>query len=446
MVDVMAFAMDNPAPATVILVSGDRDFAYAVSVLRLRSYRVVVIAPANLHMSLKAQASVFIDWNHDILDIVESAEAPLPATTPPLGSQLSHARTASKGVEVTVSAPINNESKPGLLPLGALASTSANSFSSGNASLGIPDDANIGRPQSLGLTVDGLQRACGSQSSEAGITTSSTAIPPSDEFKFLLDLLTDYQHRGIRFPPWSSFAEAYNRHVLASDVHDVEMFEEYLARAVAADIGVTAVGQWINLQPYASPVPTGSAPSSKMVPGGDGPGIVTPSSLNPAEQHAHTTSSTSTVEHFSPLYQVLLQQCIKGVTHPLRSSIGEDLVNHDSQVYSRAGVTNFKRYIALAVEANIVTVGGGANDAWISLSALAPFHTLVEVLRHMGQDENQRHSRSAVALALTGRRPTLYQDTGYKGFKQYVSAAETTGLIEVGGSGELAWIALSPQL
>ena len=459
----MAFAIDNPAPATVILVSGDRDFAYAASVLRLRRYRVVIIAPTNLHMSLKAQASVFIDWNHDILDIVEAAEVPLPATTPS-GSKSFHARTACKGLDVTVSAPIDNESKPGLLPLGALASTSANSFSDGNAALGAPGDVNTGLPQSPGLlvrilppsrtntspTVDRFQRAW-SQSSEAGITVSSSATPPSVQFKFLLDLLIDHRNRGIRFPSWASLAESYNRHVLASDVRDVEMFEEYMARAVAANIGVTSGGEknhreWIYLQPSASPVPTGSASSLKKVPGGDGPGIMTAGSLNPAEQHADDIPSASTVERFSALCQVLLRHCIKGVTHPLRTSIGADLVNQDSQVYVRAGVTNFKRYIALAVEANVVTVGGEANDAWISLCAVTSFHTLIDVLHHMGQDGNQRHLRSAVAPLLVGRRPTLYQDAGYKGFKQYISAAETAGLVEAGGSGELAWISLCPQL
>ncbi|KZP20884.1 hypothetical protein FIBSPDRAFT_699502, partial [Athelia psychrophila] len=62
LVDMLAFAIDNPTPSTVILVSGDRDFAYAVSMLRLRRYRVVIIAPPAIHISLKAQASVLFDW------------------------------------------------------------------------------------------------------------------------------------------------------------------------------------------------------------------------------------------------------------------------------------------------------------------------------------------------------------------------------------------------
>ncbi|KAJ7632419.1 NYN domain-containing protein [Roridomyces roridus] len=61
-VDMMAYAMDHPAPATLILISGDRDFAYAVAILRLRGYEVVLISLA-AHISLKSQASVCLDWN-----------------------------------------------------------------------------------------------------------------------------------------------------------------------------------------------------------------------------------------------------------------------------------------------------------------------------------------------------------------------------------------------
>ncbi len=66
-VDMLTYAIDNPAPATVVLISGDRDFVYAVSVLRLRRYRVVVVAPNSAHTSLKSQASVVLDWEAHIM-------------------------------------------------------------------------------------------------------------------------------------------------------------------------------------------------------------------------------------------------------------------------------------------------------------------------------------------------------------------------------------------
>lgn len=66
-VDVMAYAMDNCPPHTIILITGDRDFAYLVSILTLRQYHVVVIVPSNHHSSLTYQASAVLDWNTQIL-------------------------------------------------------------------------------------------------------------------------------------------------------------------------------------------------------------------------------------------------------------------------------------------------------------------------------------------------------------------------------------------
>lgn len=66
--DTLTFAMDNPScknSNTIMIISGDRDYAYTLSILRLRMYRVVVVAPQlpGAHISLKAQASSFLDWN-----------------------------------------------------------------------------------------------------------------------------------------------------------------------------------------------------------------------------------------------------------------------------------------------------------------------------------------------------------------------------------------------
>ncbi|KAI0683640.1 limkain-b1-type NYN domain-containing protein, partial [Cytidiella melzeri] len=62
LVDMMTFAMDTEAPATVVILSGDRDFVYAISILRLRGYRTVVIAPKQTHINFKYRASEVLDW------------------------------------------------------------------------------------------------------------------------------------------------------------------------------------------------------------------------------------------------------------------------------------------------------------------------------------------------------------------------------------------------
>ncbi|KAF7978123.1 hypothetical protein HWV62_1551 [Athelia sp. TMB] len=398
-------------------------------------FAVVIIAPANLHISLRAQASVFIDWNHDILDQVEAAEDYWPATTSP-ANRSSHARTTSTGLDVLPSAPNDNESKPRIKELvEVLLSTSDDSLSDESAAFGTSP------------AVERSQRA-GNRSSEAESTSSLCVASPNVGFEFLLDLLIDHRNRGLRFPSWASVAECYNRHILASDIRDVETFEEYMARAMTADIGITYGGgengrEWIYYQPSTPPSSTGSALSSNKVPAEAATGPMTANTFNSVEQHTDTIPSA---ERFSSLCSVLLRHCVSGSMHPLRTKIAVDLVNQDSQVYIRAGVTKFKEYAALAVEANIVTLGGQMGDAWISLCALAPFQTLIEVLHHMGKCGTVYHMCSTVASAILARRPTLYQDAGYSGgFQQYVAAAEMAGLVQTGISSGIEWIAFCPQ-
>jgi hypothetical protein len=69
---------------------------------------------------------------------------------------------------------------------------------------------------------------------------------------------------------------------------------------------------------------------------------------------------------FKPLIHLLLAARESGITHPLRSTIALDLVQSDSQVYERAGVSKFRNYTALAEKAGIIELGGKDGD-WITL-------------------------------------------------------------------------------
>lgn len=85
LVDMLTFALDTKAPATVVLVSGDKDFACpslllppflllnppadALGTLRNRRYKVIVIAPESASESLRAQADQVLDWRCGVLEM-----------------------------------------------------------------------------------------------------------------------------------------------------------------------------------------------------------------------------------------------------------------------------------------------------------------------------------------------------------------------------------------
>ncbi|KAG8962118.1 hypothetical protein FRC05_005518 [Tulasnella sp. 425] len=62
-VDMMVYALERPRTTTVLLISGDKDHAYAISTLRNRGYPVKLVAPTGtLYPGLQVFADL-LDWN-----------------------------------------------------------------------------------------------------------------------------------------------------------------------------------------------------------------------------------------------------------------------------------------------------------------------------------------------------------------------------------------------
>jgi len=77
---MLAYAIDNPAPCTIVLITGDRDFSYALSILKLRRHRVVLITLPNAHPSLTFQACICFDWFNDVVNRAGSPNSAPEAT------------------------------------------------------------------------------------------------------------------------------------------------------------------------------------------------------------------------------------------------------------------------------------------------------------------------------------------------------------------------------
>ncbi|KAL1741887.1 NYN domain-containing protein [Schizophyllum fasciatum] len=69
--DMILYACEAGVPATIVLISGDRDYAYAAACLRHRNHRIILISPAEQfpHISLRQQATRAYDWRTEVLGL-----------------------------------------------------------------------------------------------------------------------------------------------------------------------------------------------------------------------------------------------------------------------------------------------------------------------------------------------------------------------------------------
>lgn len=62
LVDMLFWAVDNPAPANYLLISGDRDFSNAIHQLRMRRYNILLAQPFKASPALAAAATNVWQW------------------------------------------------------------------------------------------------------------------------------------------------------------------------------------------------------------------------------------------------------------------------------------------------------------------------------------------------------------------------------------------------
>jgi len=194
-----------------------------------------------------------------------------------------------------------------------------------------------------------------------------------------------------------------------------------------------------------------------------------------------------TPPQFHPLIDQLLLARSDGVMKPTRSMIATALIQHDKDVYARAGVATFGDYASQAKQASIVELGGQEDQReslWIKLHPdlfKAPettpkspppptahndssitlqddvedkvrrrtppqFLPLINQLLLRRSKGIMKPGRSTIAVALSHCDKDTYTRAGVNRFRGYASQAEQASLVELGGSEGDAWIALHPSL
>jgi len=350
--DLLAFAIDHPAPARIVLISGDRDFAYSLGTLRNRGFYITLITPpAHVAPILEASAHEVLRWRQDVCGVDYDKDG-----KPYTGTRaLKRAPSFSRG---------QNNSKTAAEP-------------SSSAAPSTP------------------RKTAASATTGAASAHGPLGKPVPDVFKPLVDLLEGMRKQGITRPLRSGVAAQLKQ-------VDKDLFEragasrwaEYAAVAEAAGIiilGTTGVSghEWVSLAGAeeesngrgatapASPSMSKAraallTPSASVNGFKAGAAPMTPSKYGIAASASYTTSSSShatfapagpakldspEIRPFLPLIELLNSQRSVGIPLPKITYIAKSLDRLIAQgvldAYRQAGVTNFAQYMAAAERAGV---------------------------------------------------------------------------------------------
>ncbi|KAL3814238.1 hypothetical protein ACJIZ3_015506 [Penstemon smallii] len=90
LVDMFLFALDNPPPSSIMLISGDVDFAPALHILGQRGYTVILVIPSGVGVSSALSNAGRFVWDWPSIARGEGfVPPPVKALIPPRGCQIS---------------------------------------------------------------------------------------------------------------------------------------------------------------------------------------------------------------------------------------------------------------------------------------------------------------------------------------------------------------------
>ncbi|PWN51611.1 DUF537-domain-containing protein, partial [Violaceomyces palustris] len=327
--DLLAYAIDQPAPATIVLISGDRDFAYPLGLLRNRGYKIVLITPPiGAVPILEASANYILTWRQDVLGVERASNGRLYSSAGGNGGG-------------GVATPSKN-------PSSTLAHRAPSSWT--------PSSSN-----------SAVSRKPSMQGREA--------------FDPLIALLEQLKMEGNSKPLRASVASklvALDRNVFIRA--GATRWGEYAAVAQAAEIielgSSGAPGtEWVSLrsieQPPLPPTksrgahqlnesnssafpPTSSSSSSSTssTSSSSSPAPGETNASNFSNNNATSSIKSASMKAFLPLIEIVKEQRSQGNPRPLCSYVGTQLSIMARQglvdAYGLAGVNNWKEYIGMA--------------------------------------------------------------------------------------------------
>lgn len=396
-VDMLAFALDHPAPATILIITGDRDFAYATAVLRARRYCVVVLSLPHIHNSLKAQADEWLEWGAAVRAAEERRKAKMAIDSE---SSEDEPRSTTRGRTTRASSMSSVTS--------TMSSLSFPSSGSSDVSFPVSDDRDMLitpplSPPSMSTPPSYIEcrapSASAFQTREVLLRRSvspgygqdpapgSTSDDRVDQLAKALLECSPCVSDLLCSSPWHTscpLTEAVQLPSTTSTKDDPVLLAPQPVPSEAAAIYKTSIipstqasSNTVVLAPaFGSPAsPPAPHPASKSQPSAAASlptPAATPSSTLQGEiamAACFPAQPRIVPQNFAVLVSILQDLLASGKQRPLRLDIARLLNQRDAMVYRRMNVTNCKQYLAQAAQEGFVTLGETSNGslAWAEL-------------------------------------------------------------------------------
>ncbi|KAF5381353.1 hypothetical protein D9615_008343 [Tricholomella constricta] len=376
LVDILAYAIDNPAPSNIILVtaSGGCNFAYAMSILRLRRYSVMLIGPNGIQTSLKTQASTCLDLATEIsgAGAVSSrttkleSEARGPSATLPIWG---NTRKPDSGHGSTPQASLDLVHSGGVSP--RRPSRVRFDLNRGEASTtNNTNDVLLSTASALAIDGDGSKVSV-SRSRTSDMASCGPVVSPNQDAMTLTKPRNSEkttQRVTVHLAPGVSSTTTTPQISILPKASLLQPRHSY-TKPTSVTTQPNKPRRSVSLP--ATPLTSRPSPSSAT--------LGTTPKISRLGSHSRTQSSSVAPKEnptspplVPPLFKVLVQRLkrhrSRGFKRTRISELALELANLDHTVLKRAGVKKFVHYAVMAKRAGIVRLGESRKGIWVALS------------------------------------------------------------------------------
>jgi len=425
-VDMLVFAFDSFAPATVVIITGDRDFTYAISTLRMRGHRVVLIMPSERTPShLRDNVDVAVSWK-DVLEWPEQIAFPRRQQIQYEPIEPPRAQAEHPDIFSTKRAPLLRSAESGISDI--FEGEEIVMIPSGSGSYGmdpspLPNDKAVpvgvasiiavGQSQSEWLMVE--QDDSGTEETEINPEPGVRVEPVTDEDDFLeifMDVLFDTRldalrsSPGIGRTPSSEVPSASSAIVAPSSEPELTSVPEDAASEDADEI---------------MPEDLASRPALTVALRPQSPCFQSQLAVRCNPGSSNETSGSRGLASVS----VAPTSCAIAITIPKKFEpaftveLSRRLVNGNSSTINGAPSS------ARAPKKQSRTTASASQTT-------SKFAVLVDVLKELRSKNNIRPQLGTVGESLLKRDPNIYRRVGCTKLKKYVEMAREAKLVNAG--------------